>query len=318
MISLSLFDDLLIDEEQPPLTPPPPLQPQTHKKVRLFGVCISPDENIHPNSLLSPPPQTHINPYSNPNLKRLFQDINPQHIFLPNKRLVIRESDPAIAPYSSPTMSQSTGTIVQKKRKLRAKGIIVRNEPEPFPELLPPRILQQIQCNGGTQPIFLFKKMLTPSDVESGENRLFLSRKEKPIRKLMEFLTEAERNEVERDGVEAPTIDPKGDHHVLELKRWPSVPIFVLKKEWSKLVRENKLEKYDWIQLWGFRQNSTFRLAFNIKKAGKKGIQGDDESSSGGGSNLEGSGSSDKGNNGGDTGSSSGGSGFVDSIIAVA
>ncbi|CAA3031568.1 Hypothetical predicted protein [Olea europaea subsp. europaea] len=115
-------------------------------------------------------------------------------------------------------MSQSTGTVVQKKRKPRAKGIMVRNEPEPLPELLPPRILQQIQCNGGTQPIFLLQKMLTPSDVESAENRLFLSRKENPMRKLMEFLTEAERYEVDRGGVEAPTIDPKGDHHSLELK----------------------------------------------------------------------------------------------------
>lgn len=323
MISINLFDDLLDDEEQPPLTPPPPpLQTQTsHKKVHLFGVCISPDENINPNSLLPPrppsPPHADTNRCSNPNIKRLFQDINPQQIILPNKRLVIRESDLAFVPYSSPTMSQSTGTVVQKKRKPRAKGIMVRNEPEPLPELLPPRILQQIQCNGGTQPIFLLQKMLTPSDVESAENRLFLSRKENPMRKLMEFLTEAERYEVDRGGVEAPTIDPKGDHHSLVLKRWPSVPILVLKKQWSKLVRENKLEKYDWIQLWGYRQNNQFHLAFNIKKAGKKDSHGDGASSSGGGSYLDGSGSSDKGYNGGDSGSSSGGSGSAASIIAV-
>ncbi|KAL2490242.1 Uncharacterized protein Adt_25870 [Abeliophyllum distichum] len=264
VVSLSLFEDLL----QPPLpTPYNPPPPQTHKKVWLFGVDISSDQNIHHNSLL--PPQTHETPdHSNPNLKRPLQDIN----FLPNKRLRIQES----------------------------------NHPT-HPEMLLPRILQQIQWNGGTLPIFLFQKRLTNSDIKPNQNRLFLSRRDKP-EKLMEFLTDVERNQVDSaiDGVEVLTIDPRGDYHTLHLKRWPSIPMVVLKSQWRKL-------------LWGYRQDSRLRLAFNFKKAQKSrtqgnGASGDGASSSGGRSNLDGSNSSSKGG----SGDGSGPSGSGASIISVA
>ncbi|KAL2490241.1 Uncharacterized protein Adt_25869 [Abeliophyllum distichum] len=273
VVSLSLFEDLLQPPLPTPYTPPPP--PQTHKKVWLFGVDISSDQNIHHNSLL--PPQTHETPdHSHPNLKRPLQDI----IFLPNKRLRIQES----------------------------------NHPT-HPEMLLPRILQQIQWNGGTLPIFLFQKRLTNSDIKSNQNRLFLSRRDKP-EKLMEFLTDVERNQVDSaiDGVEVLTIDPKGDYHTLHLKRWPSIPMVVLKSQWRKLVSNNHLERDDWIQLWGYRQDSRLRLAFNFKKAQKSRTQGDGASSSGGRSNLDGSNSSSKEG----SGDGSGPSGSGASIISVA
>ncbi|KAL2475038.1 Uncharacterized protein Adt_35774 [Abeliophyllum distichum] len=258
VVSLSLFDNLL----RQPLLPP-----QTHKKVCIFGVDVS---NIHHNSLL--PPQTHEIPHSNHNLKRPLQDI----ILLPNKRILIQESNHAT-----------------------------------HPELLPPTILQQIQWNGGTLPIFLFQKRLTNSDIKPNQNRLFLSRRDKS-EKLMEFLTDIERNQVDSDidGVEVLTIDPKGDYHELHLKRWPSIPMLVLKSQWRKLVRNNHLERNDWIQLWGYRQDSRFRLAFNFKKAQKCCTHGDRASSSG-------SNNSSKRNSGDGHGSGSD-SGSGASIISVA
>ncbi|KAL2468848.1 Uncharacterized protein Fot_50424 [Forsythia ovata] len=202
--------------------------------------------------------------------------------------------------------SRSALTPVGKNRK--SKG----NEEITPLELLPPRILQQIQWNGGTLPIFLFQKRLTNSDVKPNQNRLFLSRRDKP-EKLMEFLTDVERNQVDSDidGVEVLTIDPKGDYHTLNLKRWHSIPMVVLKSQWKKLVSDNQLKEDDWIQLWGYRENSQFHLAFNIKKAEKNLTQGDGASSSDGGNNLDGSNSSSKGN-------SCDGSGSGASIISVA
>lgn len=242
VVSLSLFDDLLLHHHQPP---PPSVPPQTH----------------HPKL------------YSNPNLKRTFHAINPEPIL-------------AIVPYSDQTMLQSAVTL-QKNRKRKGNRKItsirsqVQNEPEPRPEPLLPEILREIGLNRGTVPIFLYQKRLTSSDTKPDQNRIFLSHNRE---KVMEFLTQMERQlvEVNQGSIKILTIDPKGKYHMLHMGKWGTLKMVVLKKDWSKLVEANKLEEGDWIQLWGYRQNSQFHLALNFKKAARKAINHDDASSSSG------------------------------------
>lgn len=219
------------------------------KKKKIVSLCLFDDLLLHdqqPSPLV--PPQTHY--------KNLYSSLNlyPEPVL-------------AIAPYSGQAVPQSAGTV-QKNRKRKGDGIRnhVQNEPEPSPEPLLPEILREIGFNGGTVPIFLYQKRLTSSDTKPDQNRIFLSHNRE---KVMEFLTEVERQlvEVNQGSVKIFTIDSKGKYYMLHMKRWGTLKMVVLKNEWSKLVEANKLEEGDWIQLWGYRQNSQFHLAFNIKKA---------------------------------------------------
>ncbi|CAI9768823.1 unnamed protein product [Fraxinus pennsylvanica] len=217
--------------------------------------------------------------------------------------LLLHDQQPPLMPQPITMVPYSGKRIPQKKRKL--KESIVQDEPEPHPEPLLPQILQEIGLNGGTVPIFLYQKRLTGSDSKSDQNRIFLSHNRE---KLMEFLTQVERQvvEVNQGSVKIVTIDPEGKYYTLHMRRWGTLKMVVLKKDWSKLVKANNLEEGDWIQLWGYRQNSQFHLAFNIKKAAKKVTHGDEASSS----NVDGNGSSSCG---GARGSSSG---FGPSIVS--
>ncbi|CAI9769312.1 unnamed protein product [Fraxinus pennsylvanica] len=268
-VSFNLFDD---EDLHLPL-PIPNVFPMKKKKVvslSLFDDLLLHDQPPPP----SVPPQTHHQKlYSNPNLKRTFHDINPEPIL-------------EIVPYSGQTMPQSAVTL-QKNRKRKGNGKItsirsqVQIEPEPRPEPLLLEILRELGLNGGTVPIFLYQKRLTSSDTKPDQNRIFLSHNRE---KVMEFLTQMERQlvEVNQGSVEILTIDPKGKYYVLHMRRWGTLKMVVLKKDWSKLVEANKLEESDWIQLWGYRQNSQFHLALNFKKATRKAIDQDAASSSSG------------------------------------
>lgn len=87
--------------------------------------------------------------------------------------------------------------------------------------------------------------------------------------------------------VEVFTIDPKGSYYILHMEWWGTLKIVVLEKEWSKLLKANKLEEGYWIQCQesGKIPNSNW---FSRWESGKKVTFGDGES----GNNVDSSDSS--------------------------
>ncbi|KAL9142289.1 hypothetical protein ABFS82_14G159500 [Erythranthe guttata] len=121
----------------------------------------------------------------------------------------------------------------KSKKKLSTK------EQEP-PAPLPPPMQRRIHDRGGFDPVFLFQKDLTCSDVNPGLNRVFINRSEK----LVEALTEEERRMVNNEdyysGLRVFTMDQHAEDrdYEMELTKWNvGSYMIVLKKEWMKFVR---------------------------------------------------------------------------------
>lgn len=167
--------------------------------------------------------------------------------------------------------------IIKKRKvttiRLFGKNInVVSNKPRKHPENkqpsapLPEPILEAIQRRGGADPVFLFEKTLEQWDVERGQNRVYVTKSGK----LIEALTEEERQKVDRDkdSLDIPTVDPYGNEYVMQLTRWHSVGEDVIKRDWSKLVRANELEAGDRVEGWGYRRDDDgiFCLALTIFK----------------------------------------------------
>lgn len=74
--------------------------------------------------------------------------------------------------------------------------------------------------------------------------------------------------------VEVFTIDPKGSYYILHMEWWGTLKTVVLEKEWSKLLKANKLEEGYWIQCQesGKIPNSNW---FSRWESGKKVTFGD-------------------------------------------
>ncbi|KAL7083501.1 hypothetical protein ACP275_14G167000 [Erythranthe tilingii] len=148
-------------------------------------------------------------------------------------------------------------------RKSKKKSSTKEQEP---PAPLPPPMQRRIQDRGGSDPVFLFQKDLTCSDVNPGLNRVFINRSEK----LVEALTEEERRMVNNEdyysGLRVFTTDQHAEDrdYEMELTKWNvGSYMIVLKREWMKFVRANNLQEGDRVEGWGFRVQGVFYLGLN-------------------------------------------------------
>ncbi|KAI3450860.1 hypothetical protein Pfo_007525 [Paulownia fortunei] len=153
---------------------------------------------------------------------------------------------------------------ISVKRRRNNGGDDQKSEPIPSLEEIP-GILQTIESHNGTRPVFLYRKRLEESDVRPDQNRLFVTRSEK----LMEFLTEDERNVVinTNEGLDFFAIDQQGKFYKLHLGKWTSLKMLILNKEWKKLVLDNNMHKGDCVDIWGYRRNDQLCLAVNFRKS---------------------------------------------------
>ena len=102
----------------------------------------------------------------------------------------------------------------------------------------------------------VFEKTLEAMDLS---NTLFV----REIERVMRFLREEERRNVERGGfLEVETIDPSGNVYKLRLKQSPIfIRVAEMSGEWSKLVSVNKLKIGDSVSGWGYRKDGRFCIA---------------------------------------------------------
>ncbi|KAL0431513.1 UNVERIFIED_CONTAM: hypothetical protein Sradi_0777300 [Sesamum radiatum] len=134
---------------------------------------------------------------------------------------------------------------------------------------IPRRLLETIQSSNGTNPVFLYHKRLQHSDVWAHQNRLFLTRCEK----LMEFLTEEERNTVNgrKQGLEVFAVDSHDQReyfYKLHLAKWPSLTMMVINSDWKKMVKNNNASTGDWVEIWGYRRFGQLHFAVNFRGSG--------------------------------------------------
>ncbi|EYU42261.1 hypothetical protein MIMGU_mgv1a026842mg [Erythranthe guttata] len=162
---------------------------------------------------------------------------------------------------------RATNKEIKKKSQpipRRSKKKLSTKEQDP-PAPLPPPMQRRIQ-DRGSDPVFLFQKDLTCSDVNPGLNRIFINRSEK----LVEALTEEERRMVNNEdyysGLRVFTMDQHAEDrdYEMELTKWNvGSYMIVLKKEWMKFVRANNLLEGDRVEGWGFRVQGVFYLGLN-------------------------------------------------------
>ncbi|KAK4421735.1 hypothetical protein Salat_2124100 [Sesamum alatum] len=176
------------------------------------------------------------------------------------------------------------GVIMIREGEISEEEASVDQEPEPpIPSLEEiPRLLEIIQSTNGTNPVFLYRKRLENSDIQPHQNRLFLTRCEK----LMEFLTEEERNAVNgrKEGIEVFAVDShdKQELYKLHLVRWPSLKMIVINSDWKKIVDNNRPRAGDWVEIWGYRRNGQLHFAVNFKKGAEAQSNASASSSNGG------------------------------------
>ncbi|GER33389.1 B3 domain-containing protein At1g20600 [Striga asiatica] len=127
----------------------------------------------------------------------------------------------------------------------------------------------------GPNPVFLFKKRLQASDVKGDQNRLFV--KGEGRKKIEEgFLTEEERRRVWDTGIELYGVVESGEEYKLQLKKWWSLGLTVIKSGWCQMVNDNGVEAGDWVDVWGRRSpggGGSFRLAFNFTAGGGERVE---------------------------------------------
>ncbi|KAH6829787.1 hypothetical protein C2S53_010744 [Perilla frutescens var. hirtella] len=138
-------------------------------------------------------------------------------------------------------------------------------------ELIPG--LREISSDDGNRPTFLYRKRLEESDVRRGHNRLFVTRRER----MMGFLREEEAAAVDGGGRRLKIVGVDGGGRVYEelgLTKWESLKVTVINSDWRKMVEENKAEKGDVVEIWGYREREKPCFAFNFRR--ENGGQGDD------------------------------------------
>ncbi|PIN00312.1 hypothetical protein CDL12_27184 [Handroanthus impetiginosus] len=162
-----------------------------------------------------------------------------------------------------------------KSVKARKRSTIAPHKTtEPIPTIEQvPRLLGIIESQNWTQPVFLYRKKLQESDVRKDQNRIFLTQCEQ----LMEFLTEEERRTVyeTKGGLEVYAVDQEEKFYKLQLARWGSLGMLVLKSQWWKLVECNNVETGFWVEMWGYRSNGKFGLAVNFRKPAEELVSSD-------------------------------------------
>ncbi|KAM3282512.1 putative B3 domain-containing protein [Capsicum chacoense] len=115
--------------------------------------------------------------------------------------------------------------------------------------LLPPKCMRMaIRLGGGSRPVYIGRKQVENSDFSLQQSRLLITASTH-CWKLLDDLIASEDNDI---GVQVRVMDPRCKFHDMKLNRWNSVGRFVFNRGWNSLLKENKLEKGDTLDLWHF------------------------------------------------------------------
>ncbi|KAK9910696.1 hypothetical protein M0R45_034648 [Rubus argutus] len=163
---------------------------------------------------------------------------------------------------------------------------------------LPEEFKKKIETLGGIKVELVIEKKLFKSDTIQGENRLSM-----PLKQIRSnFLEDDEVKRLERDEtLTVSLIDTKLQERDICLRRWnmKTSKWYVLKTQWIKIVRDNKLRIGDVIQVWSFRdENNNLHLALVLVEIGLREINGEDSNGSGCSKNGFFHGESSSGNSG--------------------
>lgn len=256
------------------------------KKISLHGVDdddpVPPatqlslqESNSNSNSDTSPaflPSPARSNFYNNKGKKkRAFEEITDPAILQEDSDFVVYNPMPlrSYPPMNMifPEFAGSSRNVLTSVKPARRQGR-KKNFIPPLDvreEALPEAVMQLIHndINGTRPPEFLYMKCLQEADIKRDQNRVLLTTSQN----LMRFLNEDEREAVNAEGIELGAMDENGNLYELRLKRWPSVKMFVLNKEWNKLISYNQVNPGHWLHIWGYRPNNgELRLVIVFKK----------------------------------------------------
>ncbi|KAL3519181.1 hypothetical protein ACH5RR_021770 [Cinchona calisaya] len=130
---------------------------------------------------------------------------------------------------------------------------------------LPVEFKNYIEELGATgDPVLVIQKILFPSDVESGLQRLLI-----PVKKVVNqgFLTEEERsifNRHNKTEINAILIGTSVAHQfAVKLKKWymGKTETYALVSGWKEVVKRNGLKPGQLVQLWSFKKASQLYFA---------------------------------------------------------
>ncbi|KAL3533982.1 hypothetical protein ACH5RR_007503 [Cinchona calisaya] len=150
------------------------------------------------------------------------------------------------------------------------------SEPQlPMPEAFKNRIQEIAESEGKNideqSVVFVMEKQLSPSDVKSAQNRLFIA----PLKN--EFLDADEDEFLEqfqgknKNSKPVWIIDPDRDRSSVTLKRWstgtsPDRLLYVFCNEWKRIAKKNNLQNTDVVRLWAVRVGLDRELWFALDK----------------------------------------------------
>lgn len=145
---------------------------------------------------------------------------------------------------------------------------------------LPEKLKKKIETLGGIKVELVIEKKLFKSDTIQGENRLSM-----PLKQIRSnFLEDDEVKRLEKDEtLTVSLIDTKLQERDICLRRWnmKTSKWYVLKTQWIKIVRDNKLKTDDVIQVWSFRdENNNLHLALVLVEIDLREIKGEDSNGS--------------------------------------
>ncbi|KAK6945281.1 B3 domain-containing protein At2g31720-like [Dillenia turbinata] len=172
-------------------------------------------------------------------------------------------------------------TRKQKKKQSR----VIDNGPNPPPDL-PRQFRNEIaEKYRGTQIVLVIQKQIFKSDVDRGHNRFSV-----PVRQVRkEFLTEEEKRKLNDEDLPVVLIQPSLESIEMNMKTWvmpkenrKASSSYMLKTKWGEVVRKNKIEEGDIVQLWAFRtERTTSTLGFALVKIRRAGKQQQEEETTG-------------------------------------
>lgn len=180
----------------------------------------------------------------------------------------------------------------------KQKKNLVRNTTTTTTHDLPEKLKKKIETLGGIKVELVIEKKLFKSDTIQGENRLSM-----PLKQIRSnFLEDDEVKRLEKDEtLTVSLIDTKLQERDICLRRWnmKTSKWYVLKTQWIKIVRDNKLRIGDVIQVWSFRdENNNLHLALVLVEIDSREIKGEDSNGSGCSKNGFFHGESSSGNSG--------------------
>ncbi|KAJ7971822.1 B3 domain-containing protein [Quillaja saponaria] len=154
-----------------------------------------------------------------------------------------------------PSSSSCSTKPSYNSKKLKTKKLSMAPNPPPD---LPEEFKKKITSLGGTEIRLVIQKPLFQTDLTTGHSRLSI-----PVKQVREnFLTESERKLLERqEAIEVQLVQPSLEMTSIKLVQWDmhkktgrSVSsMYVLRTTWNTVVKVNKLEESDVIQIWSFR-----------------------------------------------------------------